>query len=179
MRTLLTALSLLLATAGFGEEPSPYAGQQQRTIKSLSDAEIGGLRSGKGMGLAKLAELNHYPGPKHVLELAGQLALSDEQRKDTEALYEAMRTEAITLGEQIIAAERALDTRFANGEISELALEEALLEIGQLRARLRLVHLRAHLSQKALLSNEQVAAYDRLRGYSRHGAAAAHGKHRH
>jgi len=50
---------------------TPYARQQVRTIKSLSDEDIAALRKGEGMGMAKAAELNGYPGPAHVLDMAG------------------------------------------------------------------------------------------------------------
>ena len=33
------------------------------------------------MGLALAGELNGYPGPKHVLELAAELDLSEDQRR--------------------------------------------------------------------------------------------------
>ena len=45
----------------------PYAGQQTRTIKALSDQEVSDYVEGRGMGSSKAAELNHYPGPAHVL----------------------------------------------------------------------------------------------------------------
>ena len=59
---------------------APYAGQQMRTIKALSDDDIAALRKGEGMGMAKAAELNGYPGPVHVLALAGQLGLTEAQQ---------------------------------------------------------------------------------------------------
>ncbi len=58
----------------------PYAGLQSRPIKALSDRELADLRAGRGMGLALPAELNGYPGPLHVIELADALALTAEQR---------------------------------------------------------------------------------------------------
>jgi hypothetical protein len=48
----------------------PYSGMQSRSNKSLSDLQVADLQSGRGMGLALAAELNGYPGPSHVLELA-------------------------------------------------------------------------------------------------------------
>ena len=39
-------------------------------IKSLSQDDQSALLAGRGMGLARPAELNGYPGPAHVLELA-------------------------------------------------------------------------------------------------------------
>ena len=59
----------------------PYAGQQARTIKALSDEDIAALRKGEGMGMAKAAELNGYPGPIHVLTLSSELKLTDSQRQ--------------------------------------------------------------------------------------------------
>ena len=58
---------------------TPYAGQQARTIKSLSKEDIAALLNGKGMGMAKAAELNGYPGPVHLLELVQQLRGYGEQ----------------------------------------------------------------------------------------------------
>lgn len=67
------AVCTLTAPVLAAEMPAtPYAGQQTRTIKALSDDEIAALRNGEGMGMAKAAELNGYPGPIHVLSLAAQ-----------------------------------------------------------------------------------------------------------
>jgi hypothetical protein len=73
------ALLGLFVTAA-GQAPSPYAGQEGRPIKALSETEMRDLAEGRGMGLAKAAELNSYPGPLHVLELADRLELSEAQR---------------------------------------------------------------------------------------------------
>jgi len=97
------------------------------------------------MGFAKLAELNHYPGPKHVLELAVDLGLTRSQVSETEALFEKMRLNAVVLGEELLEAEMALDQDFSQGAISPESLESALLSIGRIRAQLRYVHLEAHL----------------------------------
>lgn len=156
----------------------PYAGQQQRPIKALSDAEVADYLGGKGMGFAKAAELNHYPGPRHVLDLADKLALSAEQRQRTQALFDAMQQRAMTLGRELVEKERALDERFATGVIDEPSLRTLLQEIGYLQAELRHVHLATHLKQKAILTRHQVVLYDRLRGYA-NGQDADGAVHRH
>ena len=51
------------------------------------------------MGLALAAELNGYPGPAHVLELADKLELSAEQRATINALFEFMKAEAFPLAQ--------------------------------------------------------------------------------
>ena len=157
---------------------SPYAGQQHRHIKSLSAQEIQALRNGEGMGFAKLAELNRFPGPRHVLDLAQELALTPEQLEQTQSIFDAMQSSAKRLGRELLAAEADLDRAFANDAIDADTLRDALLHIGELRARLRFVHLDAHLQQKNLLTDAQIDSYDRHRGYDRNGAEhSGHSKH--
>ena len=50
--------TLLFAQHAVAPLANPYAGQQKRIIKALSDADIQALQNGEGMGLAKAAELN-------------------------------------------------------------------------------------------------------------------------
>ncbi|HLU06677.1 MAG TPA: hypothetical protein VKZ91_08985 [Woeseiaceae bacterium] len=176
MSLVLFTLTLVTWSASASDESS-YAGQERRPIKSLSEQEIKSLRRGDGMGLARLAELNHFPGPRHVLDLSRELELSAQQRADTQALYDEMVKNAVSLGVDIVEAEAQLDQKFGEGSISPEALETALREIGRLRAELRYVHLRAHLSQKQLLSAEQVRKYDALRGYDH--ARDNHADHQH
>jgi Spy/CpxP family protein refolding chaperone len=183
-KTFPLAAALLLSALpalAIADTPAPYAGQQHRAIKALSAKEIDDLRAGRGMGLAKAAELNGYPGPMHVLELADKLSLSPAQRDATEALFEGMRAEAQRLGAAILEAERALDQNFAGRRIDEGDLQARLAALGTLQGELRFVHLRAHLAQAALLSADQRARYDALRGYatSPEGGHAPHGTHRH
>ena len=90
--------------------PSPYAGSEKREIKALSSDEMASYLQGKGMGLAKAAELNHYPGPSHVLTLATELALTPDQKARTKTLFESMESEAILLGKQLIVQERSSTT---------------------------------------------------------------------
>ena len=144
---------------------SPYIGQESREIKALSPQEISDYLSGKGMGLAKAAELNGYPGPAHVLELAAQLELTSEQKTKTEALFETMQARAIMLGKELVQEERALDRLFASRTVSSETLENVLARIGRLQGQERRVHLDAHLKQTALLTSAQIDKYDRLRGY--------------
>jgi len=93
--------------------PSPCAGQQSRTIRALSDSEVAGLLAGNGAGFAKAAELNSYPGPAHVLDLASDLHLDATQQAATRELLSAHKARAKELGEQLVAAEREPDRLFA------------------------------------------------------------------
>jgi Spy/CpxP family protein refolding chaperone len=151
---------------------SPYAGQEQRPIKALSKASIEGYLGGKGMGYAKAAELNGYPGPKHVLELGQELKLTEHQLRETTRLFESMQKRAIELGGLLVQKERDLDHAFASNAIDSDSLRALLEEIADLEGELRYVHLEAHLRQKELLSSGQSAQYQLSRGYDHHA-----GKH--
>jgi Spy/CpxP family protein refolding chaperone len=175
---LFALLAIMAATAtSSAQTTSPYTGQEQRAIKALSEEEIRDLLEARGMGLAKAAELNSYPGPLHVLQLAAELGLSDAQRKATDSLYANMRQRALSIGRQIIEAERALDRAFAHGAIEPATLRSQVGAIATLQGELRAVHLEAHLAQHALLTPEQVAQYDVLRGYR--GSLMPRDSHRH
>lgn len=175
MKRALLAAVLLVPALAHADSPSPYAGEQHRAIKALSAKEIDDLAAGRGMGLAKAAELNGYPGPLHVLELAEKLTLTQEQHAETQALFDAMKADAKRLGAAVLEAERDLDRSFAAGTIDENALREKLDALAALQGELRFVHLRAHLAQAALLTADQRKRYDTLRGYA--GAPSAAGEH--
>ena len=92
-RHLFLVLALAVSTSGAALAQTPYAGLQTRPIKALSDQQVADLKAGRGMGLALAAELNGYPGPSHLLELAVQLGLSDPQKTRIQGLFEAMKAE--------------------------------------------------------------------------------------
>jgi len=167
---LLVGVMLPLAPTAYAA--SPYAGQQRREIKALSAQRVEGLLAGRGLGYAKAAELNHYPGPAHALELAERLRLDPEQRHETQRLFDTMQAEARALGERIVALEQELDALFAQETIDEARLSDLTTRIGTLEGRLRAVHLRTHLRMRELLSPHQVRLYDRLRGYVNDGGDA-------
>src|ERR1700731_5463395 len=99
-RTLVLCTFMLASTAAIAQ--TPYAGMQTRAIKALSEQQVADLGAGRGMGLALAAELNGYPGPSHVLELADKLNLSADQRAEIQRLFESMRAEAVPLGSKLI-----------------------------------------------------------------------------
>lgn len=165
----------LLSVEAFSQAPSPYSGQEQREIKALSRSQVEGLLAGRGMGYARAAELNGYPGPLHVLELADDLELDAKQRKATQQIFDEMLRDAKALGAELVAAERRLDQAFRNRDIDEARVSELTEKIALIEARLRAVHLSAHLHQTKIMTQEQIANYMSLRGYSK----GHHGAHQH
>lgn len=172
---------LQLSSAGLAQEGQPhqpYAELTPRSVKALSEQQIEDLRAGRGMGLALAAELNGYPGPRHVLEHADALGLSVAQREQTEALFEAMLAETTGLGEQLIQQEAELDELFASRSITPEALSATTGTIGATLGALRGAHLRYHLAMMEVLTPEQVRRYGELRGYvAGQGGGHGHGGH--
>jgi len=150
---------------------SQYAEQESREITSLSQNDIEGLLSGSGTpfgGMALIAELNSHPGPRHVLDAAntGELKLTNEQHEQIQTIFEEMRSESIELGKQIIDIEREMDDAFENGKMTEQELQEKVSKSAELYGKLRLTHLKSHLSMMEILTSKQVEQYDELRGYA-------------
>lgn len=183
MRIFLFAIGLLAAVSATARHPnyphsqnmlahahadggqSPYTGLQTRAIKALSEEEISDLRNGKGMSLALAAELNGYPGPSHVMEMAEALGLSTHQLFQTERLYKEMQTEAKVIGEQLISREAELDRLFKDRKVTLAAVEYATARAAQAEGQLRAAHLKYHLSMAEILTPGQTAKYNRIRGY--------------
>ena len=165
-------LASVPAASAAQQNHSGHAEGQSSQVKTLGQAEVDEFLAGAGMGMARPAELNGFPGPRHVLDLADSLALTPEQRTGVEEIFRRMQERATSLGRQVVAAEGALDALFAAGAVEEAALSEHVRAVDALRSELRVVHLKAHLETKALLTMHQVHTYDRLRGY---GGGHAHG----
>jgi Spy/CpxP family protein refolding chaperone len=190
MRTCLTVVvfaSVLAATVAVAQTKhhgkhhdkgaaQPYAGQQARLVASLSDEEVQGFLDGRGMGLARSAELNGHPGPMHVLELAEELKLTAGQRGAVKTAFDRMKAKAKALGAAYVAAERAVDQAFTSGTADAGQVAARVAEANRLLGEVRLAHLAAHIEITPLLTPEQRARYAKLRGYTTH---TGHEKHKH
>lgn len=154
---------------------SPYVDQQHSDVRGLSASEIEELRTGAGMGMARPAELNGYPGPLHVLELADELDLDDDQRAAVQAVRSDMLAEAVPIGEDILDAYAALEEAFRNRSIDADSLRMRLERIAGLYEDLRFVHLAAHLDTAPLLTEHQTMRYIELRGYDASGTKTGAG----
>jgi hypothetical protein len=167
MTRLLLVVSLLAASAAHAQHHGGYAGQQDRAIKALSEDETRQYLAGAGMGYARAAELNGYPGPMHVLELADKLELSADQRAATQKLMELHKAEARAIGAKRVAAEKSLDELFKTGAADQQRLAEAVRVTAQIEGEYRLSHLDTHRQMRAMLSDHQLARYNVLRGYTK------------
>ncbi|HET8727592.1 MAG TPA: periplasmic heavy metal sensor [Alphaproteobacteria bacterium] len=170
------ALTALAATAWAADSgPLTYAGQEARAIKALSDREIGDLLAGSGMGYAKAAELNGYPGPRHVIDLAVALDLTPDQKAAAERLFQDMKQHATALGERLVAVEAELEALFAAGAAEPERVAALTARSASIEGELRAVHLAAHVALRPVLTAHQRLRYDRLRGYGGGEGHVGHG----
>lgn len=170
VKTLILALLVCMPFLTLAQHnhaaQTPYAGMQNRAIKSLSDNDINELRRGGGWGLALAAELNGMPGPSHLLELKDKIPLTPDQVDKTQVLLDEMRKAAIPAGERLIAAEKALEAAFASGKVDESSLRRLLADAESARSELRFIHLSQHYKTVLFLKPEQIKRYNILRGYA-------------
>ncbi len=170
LKNLLLALAVCTPLSSIAQHThgssTPYAGMQNRAVKSLSDNDMKELRRGGGWGLALAAELNGMPGPAHLLELKDQIPLTQDQVTKTQALFNEMHKAAIPIGERLIAAETALETAFGKGAVDEASLRRLLTESESARTELRFIHLSQHYKTVQYLRPEQIKRYNILRGYA-------------
>jgi Spy/CpxP family protein refolding chaperone len=165
---MLTVTAFSVAAGVAASEASP--------IKALTPETVEGYLAGKGMEAAKAAELNGYPGPRHVLDLADRLHLTPAQLAAVEAAHASMKTEARRLGRAVVEKEAELDRLFASGRATAAEVDRLTAEIAVLQGQLRAAHLKAHLAIRPLFDGATVARYNALRGY---GSAAPADPHRH
>jgi hypothetical protein len=178
----LIALAVLALLSGCSHDDSyatpgttaPYADLVDSPIRGLTQAEIDALRAGSGMQLALPAELNGFPGPKHVLELADPLGLNASQLQAVQQLYDATNAAARAGGEDVLKAYEAVDQWFRNGGGPSSELDALMSTLGEREAHLRGIHLQAHVDCKALLTAHQVELYKDLRGYGGSHTGHAH-----
>ncbi len=148
----ILVVTFLFALSGFAQS-------------SLTDEQIKAYRDGSGMGMAIPAEVNGFPGPRHVLDLADRLDLTADQRARMKAVYDAMHVKAVKVGAAILELERTLDSGFADGTMNAGRLENLTRTLGERTGELRRVHLEAHLAARTILTPAQIAAYATLRGH--------------
>ena len=144
---------------------SPHAHARSAEVSGLTADDVRALQNGEGMGLARAADLNHFPGPKHLLDLGAELNLNPGQIKRIRAIHGRMKAQAIAKGEDILEAEAHLAGLFASGRPSAAQVKRITEQIGIMRGQLRAIHLIAHIDSTRELTAAQIEGYDRLRAH--------------
>ena len=166
---LSTSLAALLVASTMPAEAhqARQSGHKGGDPQAMQMREFRNLQQGRGMGMARAAETNGYPGPKHVLEHAEALALTDDQIERSREIMTRVKSRAPELGKQVVDAEKQLEAMFVEGNVDAASMDSLLMQIAELRAQLRSIHLTAHLDQAAILTEAQITKYTELRSAGR------------
>ncbi len=152
-----------------GGEAGMQAGMQGGgMLGGISQAEKEALRSGAGLGAGRLAMMNGYPGPKHVLEMADELELTAAQKESIGKIFAEAKASFAQMGARLVEKEEALEAMFASGSVDVKDVEKRAKEIGELQGALRAGHLNAHVRTKQELSPAQLEKLSS--GMGAHGA---------
>lgn len=184
MRIMMMLTFLLLMTSSALAQDrlnSPYRQQAATGLRGLNEKEIADLKAGNGMGLARAAELNSYPGPRHVLDAIaeGKLSATREQRERIQQVFNTMNRDAVDVGGKILAEEQILEAGFRSATMTDTDLRSRITRIAALQGELRAIHLAAHILTRGILSETQIDRYNELRGYTVSPDTHDNQKHKH
>lgn len=181
--TIILTVVLLMTVPALAQDPlnSPYRRHAEAGLRGLDEKEIADLKAGAGMGLARAAELNSYPGPRHVLDAIEQrkLTASREQRERIQQVWNTMNGDAVRVGAKILAEEHQLEAGFRSATMTEADLRSRVAAVAALQGELRAIHLSAHVMTRQILSDAQIARYNELRGYTARQEPHDNPRHKH
>jgi Spy/CpxP family protein refolding chaperone len=174
--TMVLATGLPSAEAQHGMPPAAPGGPSAHIVaEACATAFEKNIASGRGFGMAFVADHNGYPGPLHVLELKDRLKLSAEQEATVRTMMAAMFAESRPKSARLLESESKLRQLFASGQADEAAVRAAVAEVEKQRTEVRLVHVMAHLRMRDVLTDEQRRVYQEAR-WSAHRSMGPHGR---
>ena len=159
MQKLWWGLATIVIFGGLDAQPSGVTPE----LRTLTPEEVQGYLEGRCMGMARVAELSGYPGPKHVLPLADSLGLTEEQKTRIRQIREAAEPRLKELGQKIVRLEQELDSLFAAQAVDTARLKTLITRIATLKGEVRFIHLSEHVQTRKVLTEEQLNRYYALR----------------
>lgn len=164
-RLFLLCCAVIVSTSiTFAQGKRAVPEKNESKIKTLSSEQINGYLNGEEMEMARVAELNHYPGPRQILDLAEKLRLSSRQVEQVADIVERIQDEAMRLGRLIVEREEMLNKMFEADTIDQAILDQHVKEIAALQGELRFVHLSANVETRSVMTARQLQRYIELRG---------------
>ena len=113
-------------------------------------------------------------GPEQMIEhLSRELSLTDAQKEQAKALFEAQRATAEERHKQLEAIHTQIEAATANGQFDEATIRPLASQQAQLMTEEMIDHLRLHSKLFALLTTEQKAKAGEM--MKRHGGPGDHG----
>ncbi len=153
------------------EAPAPAVKHEEKAeaprrieLKAFSKDEVRGLREGRALDFAVVAEKNHYPAPYYALRLVSQMALFEDQIAPLKAIYAALNGRTRSLGAQLLDQEARIERYFEDQENDPEKLERLVRESARLRGEIRLLHLQADIETRKIVKPGQLVNYEAERG---------------
>src|SRR3990170_743409 len=106
----LVLAGLAIGSVSGVAQPQPVPAAPHACLEEERQA----IENGEGFGMALAADRHGYPGPKHILELKNELALTPEQEKQVRALFDQMRGRALMTGQRVLDKEAELEQLFVS-----------------------------------------------------------------
>jgi Spy/CpxP family protein refolding chaperone len=180
--TSLVAVGVVVLAAGLGDADAQHAAppgvpggpSAHMLAQTCATAFEKNIATGRGFGMAFVADHNGYPGPLHLLELKDRLKLTPDQEAKAQAMMSAMFAESRPKSARLLDAEAKLAQLFASGQADEASVRAAVAEVEKARTEVRVVHLMTHLKARDLLTDEQRRLYVDTR-WSAHRPMGPHG----
>jgi hypothetical protein len=152
---ILTGMTLYAQTADTTGKTSP--------VRTLTYQQYQAYLKGEAdEGMARVAEMNHYPMPDKVLKWKNELDLSPIQIKKITEASTYMRRRRLQIGGSIIDNEKKLDSLFKHNRMDDGNLIFYTGRYGAYRGELMNAMLYACLSTQKLLSQQQMTKYESL-----------------
>lgn len=133
--------------------------QQVSPLKFISSQNYQYYKNGGNSDLYLIAEVNNYPSPGSVLQLAKELSLTTDQKHQVNMIHIELNRKVKEMGGFLIKEQTKLNQLFETRKIDEGSLIYYTNKIGALEGELRNAYLRAHLRTSTLLSAQQLKKY--------------------
>jgi periplasmic protein CpxP/Spy len=122
--------------------------------------------------------MKHGGSPPDMVEhISRELNLSDAQKTQVKALFDAQRTAEEARQTKMEEIHKQLEAATANGQFDETTVRNLASQEAQLHADEMVDHMRLHSQIYALLTAEQKTKADSM--MKRHGPGGPHGPERH
>ena len=115
--------------------PQPRAGSPpaHRLPEMCATAFDKNVASGRGFGIAFVADQNGYPGPLHALELKDRLKTTAEPEAKVQTMLTAMFAESRPKSARLLEAEAKVRQLSSTGQVDETAMRAAVAEVEKAR----------------------------------------------
>jgi hypothetical protein len=161
MKTLLFALMAVLLYCQANAQPADSV--KHSPLKTLTGKEYNALIKGEDIyGMARAAEMNHYPLPDKVLTYKREMNLGPGQISKIKAIAKELHRKKLEMGLIIITNERTIDSLFRTNKFNNGSLIFYANRYGLYMGEIRNAILQACLATHYLLSAGQIAKLEAL-----------------